>query len=92
MMRFWSGETVRIRVLFSTEAGEPMAATGVTITLKDPDGVIVAGNVVEGSNVGSFHADVEVVPAGIWAVRAHCSGPTSAVEEERFEVQQSYVV
>ncbi len=92
MIRVWVGETVRVRVRFRTEDGQPMAASGVSISAKDPDGQAVAGSPIPDAELGSFHADILVGKPGVWYVRSHCTGPTPAAEEDRIVVQKSNVL
>lgn len=90
--RYWPGETVRVTVAFTDIAGASMAAVGVAISARKPDGTVVAGSVAPVQGVsGSFYADFVANLSGTWAVRGTCDGPTAAAVEDEFVVNPSLV-
>ena len=88
MIRVIVGESVRIRVAFTSEAGQPLAATGVTVEAKPPGAAPVAGAVVETAEAGVFHADFETTTPGTWIVKARCAGPSVAIVQGSFRVAE----
>lgn len=94
-LRFWPGETVRLRVDFSTPDGSPMAATGVVFQVRPPDGTAApapAAGVPISNAPGAFMADIAPLAPGRWAVRATCDGPSPAAVEGEFIVAKSLVL
>lgn len=91
-MRFWIGETVRVRVDFTDDAGLPMAVTGVEIQARGPGGIRLTGSVNALSDTGAFYADFPLTIAGTWYFRAECDGPTQSAVEDSVDVIPSNVV
>lgn len=92
MMRFWVGETARVKAEFTDDAGAPVVAVGVAFTARSPTGKNVIGSPVGLNTTGAFYADFVVDEPGVWAVRASCTGPTAAAVEDQFEGRASYVL
>ncbi len=82
------GEAVLIRVAFTLPDGQPMAATGVTIKARRPDGTVVDCAVAPGNGPGRFEARVVADVPGAWRTIAECSGPEPAIDENRFTVNR----
>jgi hypothetical protein len=87
----WPGETARVRVTFSDEAGEGVTVTGVTFTSRSPAGT-TAALTPQAESASTYYVDVPVATAGDWAVRATCSGPTASAVEVSFTVRPSTVI
>lgn len=92
MLRFWIGETVRVSCQFNDDAGNPVAVVGVSIRAKAPDGSAVVGTPIARQTTGAFYADFPLTQAGIWNLRATCTGPTPAAIEDRVEARPSNVI
>lgn len=90
--RFWPGETVRVSAAFTDINGAGIAATGVEVTVKPPQGSLFVVSAIAGSETGIFYADVVAAISGVWAVRITCSGPTASAVEEQFTVAPSLVL
>jgi hypothetical protein len=90
-MRFWQGETVRVRVDFTDAQGAPVAPTGVVFTARPAGGTRVTGTPVALQATGAFYCDFALDTPGVWFVRATCSGPTAAAVEDQIEVRASNV-
>jgi uncharacterized protein YfaS (alpha-2-macroglobulin family) len=82
------GETVRVVVTFTDNAGAPLEATGVTVSAKRPDGTTVVGTVASGSSAGLFNATFAGDMAGSWLVKAQCTGPVTVKDEKTFTVSK----
>ena len=92
MNRYWQGETLRARVDFTDGNGGPLAAVGVVFTAKAPSGTRLTGDPVPMNVPGAWYADFALNEPGTWHVRASCSGPTPAADEDEFEVRASTVL
>lgn len=92
MMRFWIGETVRVRCTFTDEAGARITPTGVAFAARSKSGQHVAADPLATTEAGAFYADFTFELADVWYLRASCSGPTSAVVEDQIEVRASMVL
>jgi hypothetical protein len=90
-LSFWPGETVRVRVAFSDEAGAGVTVGGVVFSARDPAGAAVSLTPTSES-ASTYFADVPVTMAGDWAVRATCAVPTPAAVEVSFSVVPSHVI
>lgn len=90
--RFWVGETVRVRCDFTDDAGAPLGAIGVAFRARAPDGSTVVGTPIAQQTTGAFYADFTLTQAGIWYLRASCTGPTAAVVEDQVEARASFVL
>ena len=92
---FWPGETVRIRVIFAGEDGQPTTVTGVAMAYRAPGATaptsIAASSIIE-DGPGAYYTDLPLPTPGDWAVRATCSTPTASAVEVGFAVLQSVVV
>lgn len=89
------GEVVRVRATFTYESGQVMPVTGVAFHTRAPGSVapdaVDAEDITEEST-GVHYADVLASEAGVWAVRATCTGPTAAAVEVTFRVAVSAVL
>jgi hypothetical protein len=92
---FWPGETVRIRVHFVGEDGQPTTVTGVAMSYRAPGATaptsIAPGSITE-DDTGAYYTDLPLLTPGDWAVRATCSTPTASAVEVGFCVLQSTVL
>lgn len=92
---FWPGETVRVRVTFVGEDGQPAAVAGVAMFYRAPGSAspttIPAGAIVP-DGPGAYFTDLPLPTSGDWAVRATCTTPTASAVEVGFTVLQSAVV
>ena len=92
---FWPGETVRIRVIFAGEDGQPVTVTGVAMSYRAPSAVaptsIAASSIIE-DGPGAYYTDLPLPTPGEWALRATCTTPTASAVEVGFSVLQSAVV
>lgn len=92
---FWPGETVRVRVTFAGEDGQPTAVTGVAMSYRAPGATtptsIAAGSIVA-DGTGVFYTDLPLPSSGDWAVRATCATPTASAVEIGFSVLPSAVL
>ena len=82
------GEAVKITVAFTDAVNMAMAATGVTILVKTPDGVITAGTVSAAGGVGRFETTIVTNVIGTWLTKAECTGPAIAKDEDTFTVSR----
>lgn len=82
------GETVPVSVAFKDGAGQPLAATGVAIVARRPDGSTVAGAAAASGGVGEFEASFLADAAGLWLVKAECAGPVVVRDEASFRVSR----
>lgn len=92
MMRFWRGETVRVRMNFSDETGAALSVSDVQLRAKRPDGQVLAVPVRQDLAGGGFYADFVADIPGSWAIRAECAQPSVAVSEALFTVATSNVI
>lgn len=93
--RYLIGEDARLRANFFGEDGStPIYATGVRITVLQPNSVSVVyqGADVQTDGAGSFYVDHLVEYAGRHSWRADCEGPTAAVAEGQFDGVRSRVL
>lgn len=87
---YWLGETVRLRVTFTDEAGAALAVSGAAMAVKKPGGS-TASVALTGDGDGKFYGDVPTDEAGTWFARATCSSPAGAAVEAQFTVRASNV-
>jgi hypothetical protein len=90
--RYWQGETVRVRVDFTDDAGAPVTPTGVAFLARQATGAQVVGTPIALQTTGAFYADFALDTPGTWYLRASCSGPTPAAVEDQIEVRASLVL
>ncbi len=92
---FWPGETVRVRVTFVGEDGQPTAVMGVAMAYRAPSATaptsIAASSIIE-DGPGADYTELPLPTPGDWAVRATCTTPTASAVEVGFSVLQSAVV
>lgn len=86
--RYWIGQTVRLRVSFTDEAGDALAVTGAALVVQPPNGSAQSVS-ISANGVGVFTADVAGTVAGEWRWRATCAGPQTAASEGSFVVVPS---
>lgn len=92
MRRYWIGETVRAQCDFSDDDGAPIAVTGLSFSAKSPTGDVIVGTAISTGVTGSYYADFALQQAGVWSLRAACTGPTAAAVEDQVECRSSYVL
>jgi hypothetical protein len=103
-LRFWPdlgarrpavlvGQTIRMHAGFRTEAGALVQPTGLVVTVKRPDNVVItwpAGQVILDAD-GRYSVDLTADVPGIWGVQWRCAGPAEAVRERQFVAQPQQV-
>jgi hypothetical protein len=78
---------------FRTEAGALVQPTGLVVTVKRPDGVVItwpAGQVILEAD-GRYSVDLTADVQGVWGVQWRCAGPAEAVRERQFVAQPQQV-
>ena len=89
-IQYWQGQSVELRVLFLDVAGVPLAAGGVAFRLKKPDASFLTIAAVEDpARANEWIGYVVADQAGVWTVKASCSTPRPAVEQQSFSVMAS---
>lgn len=89
-MQYWQGQSVELRVLFADAAGVPLAAGGVAFRVKKPDGALSTVAASEDpARANEWIGYVVADQAGVWTVKASCSTPRPAVEQQSFTVTAS---
>lgn len=78
------GVSAIVFVTFKSANGQPMAATGVTIRARRPNGTEVVGTVVPGAGTGLFEAQFVCDLPGVWLAKAECTGPEVARDDVRW--------
>jgi hypothetical protein len=92
---FWPGETVRLRVKFTGEDGEPTTVAGLAMSYRAPGATsptAIPASVIVADGPGSYYTDLPLPTSGDWAVRATCTTPTASAVEVGFSVLRSAVV
>jgi hypothetical protein len=87
------GQTIRMHAGFRTEAGALVQPTGLVVTVKRPDNVVItwpAGQVILDAD-GRYSVDLTADVPGIWGVQWRCAGPAEAVRERQFVAQPQQV-
>ena len=89
-IQYWQGQSVELRVLFLDTAGVPLAAGGVAFRLKKPDASLLTIAAVEDpARANEWIGYVVADQAGVWTVKASCTTPRPAVEQQSFTVMAS---
>lgn len=86
---YFLGQTVRIRPRFTDAAGAAIAATGVQVRVRRPDGTSATPALVTDSE--GQYADIITDLSGAWWVRVSCVGPVPAAYEEPFQIRPTKV-
>ena len=82
------GASAIVRASFKGNDGQAMAATGVTISARKPDGTEVIGEVTSGATAGQFEARFVADMHGVWWAKATCTGPEVAKDDCRWTVSR----
>jgi hypothetical protein len=90
----YQGAAVRVRVRFTDPAtgGASPVTEPVSVTFKDPSGVVSAAVAGTLESVGVYVAIKVASIPGRWSVRAVSSGAQPAVAEDEFMVKASRIV
>lgn len=88
MLNVALGEAFEATVAFTDAAGQPMAATGVVMAARRPDGTVVAGTPAPADGTGRFKAVFVGDAHGVWLVKGECAGPEVARDETRVRVSR----
>lgn len=78
------GSTAIVRVFFTDRDKQPLAATGVSIRARRPDGSEVTGMVAPGTSTGRFFTRFVCDMPGVWLAKGECTGPMVARDDARW--------
>jgi hypothetical protein len=89
-IQYWQGQSVELRVLFLSADGVPLSAGGTVFRVKKPDGSLVTVAATQDpARANEWIGYVVADQAGTWAVKASCTTPRPAVEQQSFTVMVS---
>lgn len=87
------GDLIRLNAFFKNIEGQPTDPTGVTCSLRRPNGTLSTATVVDDPGDGAFHIDAAPVTGqhGIWYYRFTGTGAVQDTVQGAFNVRQPAV-